>query len=208
MGKDLLFRIIILLLLISGLGLKAQHRSQEIPEYNYGISYRPSLQIKHNILQDIALAVNLSLEYSLTQKLSIEIPIAYNGWDLAKDKKMRQFLVQPELRYWIDETFNGHFFGVHPHVGIFNMAGLPFAELKEYRTQGNIYGIGLSWGYQYWLGKRWAMETTVGIGYAHMDYTRYINHSDGAKYGQKYNNGTYNYIGPTKAGLSIIYILK
>ena len=48
------------------------------------------------------------------------------------------------------------------------------------------------------------MEATVGVGYARVDYDRY-NCQD---CGTKLNSGHKNYFGPTKLGLSLIYIIK
>ena len=53
------------------------------------------------------------------------------------------------------------------------------------------------------------MEATIGLGYAHIDYTKYTAEGidpDGCiTCGQKLSSDEMNYWGPTKAGLSIIY---
>ena len=45
--------------------------------------------------------------------LSLDISGNYNPWTLPDDKSIKHWLVQPELRYWLHERFNGHFLGVH-----------------------------------------------------------------------------------------------
>ena len=48
------------------------------------------------------------------------------------------------------------------------------------------------------------MEATIGGGYAHLKYDKYARGDGGEKLG--HNNR--NYFGPTKVGLSFIYIIK
>ena len=68
------------------------------------------------------------------------------------------------------------------------------------RYDGKIYGAGISYGYQWILKKRWSMEATIGVGYAHIKYDKYEPGDDG--------RNTKDYFGPTKIGLSFIYTFK
>ena len=61
-----------------------------------------------------------------------------------------------------------------------------------------------SYGYQWIISKRWSMEATVGVGYARLKYDKYAR-GDG---GEKLGHNTRNYFGPTKIGLSFIYVIK
>ena len=54
------------------------------------------------------------------------------------------------------------------------------------------------------LPERWSMEATVGVGYARLKYDKYAR-GDG---GEKLGHNTRNYFGPTKIGLSFIYVIK
>lgn len=69
---------------------------------------------------------------------------------------------------------------------------------------GKIYGAGISYGYQWILKKRWSMEATIGVGYAHIKYDKYEPGDDG----RKIDHNTKDYFGPTKIGLSFIYTFK
>ena len=51
--------------------------------------------------------------------------------------------------------------------------------------------------------ERWSMKATIDVRYARVSYNRY-NCSD---CGSKLNGGHKNYFGPTKLGISLIYIL-
>ena len=57
-------------------------------------------------------------------------------------------VVQPELRYWTCDVFNGWFFGLHAHGGQMNIGGIdvPFVlqkgdgKMKEHRYEGYFWG--------------------------------------------------------------------
>ena len=38
------------------------------------------------------------------------------------------------------------------------------------RYDGSLYGVGISYGYQWIISKRWSMEATIGVGYARLKY--------------------------------------
>lgn len=169
----------------------------------------PTLGIKTNLLQDASTTLNIGTELRLSKYLTLDVPVDYNPWTFAGNKKMKHIAVKPELRYWIYEPFNGHFLGAHLIYTYYNAGGvkLPldiFAELKDYRYQGNGYGMGFSYGYQWVLARRWNLEATFGFGYVYLDYTRY----DCKTCGRKINSESKHYLGPTKAGVSLIYIIK
>ena len=171
-------------------------------------AYSQVVGIKSNLLYDATTSMNLGVEVALAPKLTLDISGNYNPWEF-NNKQFKHWLVQPELRYWLCEKFNGSFFGIHAHYAEFNAKGikLPFdlyPGLKDHRYQGKLYGAGVSYGYHWILKKRWSMEATVGVGYARVDYDR-NNCQDS---GTKLNSGQKNYFGPTKLGLSLIYIIK
>lgn len=169
--------------------------------------YKPVVALKTNFLYWATTTPNLGLEFGLSDKWTLDISGNYNFWDFKDNKKFKHWLVQPELRYWLCERFNGHFFGIHGHYAEYNVGGfelLGFKKLKDYRYEGNLYGGGISYGYHWVLSNRWSIEATIGVGYAHLDYDKY----NCGKCGTKIKDDTKNYWGPTKAALSIIYIIK
>ena len=42
---------------------------------------------------------------------SFNLSVNYNPWNLGENKKMKHILIQPEYRWWLNETFIGSFFG-------------------------------------------------------------------------------------------------
>ncbi len=168
----------------------------------------PSVAIKTNLLYDATTTLNLGAEFRLNRKLTLDIPVSYNPWSFDNNKKWKHFLVQPELRWWSCEPFNGHFFGVHAHYALYNVGGLdnpPFSQyMNTRRFEGWLAGAGISYGYHWILGKHWSLEATLGIGYAYLDYDKYSC----KKCGKNLGSETRNYFGPTKAGVTLIYMIK
>lgn len=166
--------------------------------------YMPEFAIKTNALYWATTTVNLGFEVGLSKKMTLDVSGNYNPWKFSDNKQIKHWLVQPELRYWLCERFNGHFFGLHAHYAEANVSNLNIFGLGNYRYQGNIYGAGISYGYQWILNKRWSMEATIGVGYARLNFDKY----NCGKCGSKISKEHKNYLGPTKVALSIIYVIK
>lgn len=170
----------------------------------------PTFAIKSNLLYDVTSTFNLGGEFRLSKFLTLDASFNYNPWQFSDNKKFKHFLVQPELRYWINEPFNKHFIGAHLLYTHFNAGNLDlplniFPGLKEYRYQGNAYGIGLAYGYQWLLSPHWNLEASFGFGYMYMNYSQYECKTCGKKIP---NTGPKHYFGPTKVAISLVYIIK
>jgi len=177
--------------------------------------------VKTNLLYDATATANLGFEVALSPKFTLDIAGNYNGWNVVDGKQWQHLLVQPELRYWLCDHFNGHFFGLHALGGQHDIYGvkLPFElypSLAEYNFRGNFVGGGLSYGYQWILGRRWSIEATIGAGYLHISYDKYaMPNSDENMYltapipdiNAQLDSGKENYIGLTKIGVSIAWII-
>lgn len=169
-----------------------------------GKTYLPKFALKTNALYWATSTPNLGIEVGLAPKLTLDVSGNYNPWKFSDNRQLKHWLVQPELRYWLCERFNGSFFGLHGHYGEVNVSNLDIFGMGHYRYDGKVYGAGISYGYQWILGRRWSMEAEIGVGYARLDYDKYECGSCGEKLG----HNTKNYFGPTKAAVSIIYFIK
>lgn len=76
--------------------------------------------------------------------------------------------------------------------------------MRHNRYQGHLFGGGISYGYQWILNDHWNLELSLGIGYAHLQDKKYPC----ADCGDMIKKGHHNYFGPTKAAVSIIYVIK
>lgn len=192
--KTIKFLVMAALMLTCSLSMHGQDKSY----------YLPRFAIKTNALYWATTTANLGFEVGLSKKLTLDVSGNYNPWEFSDNRQIKHWLVQPELRFWPCERFFGHFFGLHAHYAEANVSNLNIFGLGHDRYEGNIYGAGISYGYQWILNKRWSMEATIGVGYARIDFDKY----DPGNCGCKTGTGHKNYIGPTKVGLSIIYFIK
>lgn len=169
----------------------------------------PSFGLKTNLLYAATSTLNIGGEFRINDKRTWTLPIGYNPWTFSENKKLKHWIIQPELRFWSCEAFNGFYWGVHAHGGEFNVGGLKlpfgmFPTLQDHRYQGYFYGGGLGLGYQWILHDRWNLELGIGAGYTRFEYDKYrCEHC-----GEKIKTGSRNYFGPDRIALSLIYIIR
>lgn len=165
----------------------------------------PRLALKSNLLFGAILSPGIGAEVRLGEKYTLDVAFSINPWNQNSTKKFNHLLIQPEFRYWFCDPFAGHFVGIHAAYSNFNISGTGFSDyMKDHRFEGNFYGGGISYGYQWYLSPRWSLEATIGAGYLYIDYDRY----ECKECGKKQESAGKNYFGPTKAGISIIYMIK
>ena len=183
-------------------------------------TFSQKVALKNNLAYDALLTPNLSVEFSLGKKWTLDAQVGMNFFFYENDatanryktRKWSHWLVQPEVRYWTCETFNGLFWGIHTHGGQMNVAGIniPFIiqnhsrEMKGHRYEGYIYGCGDTAGYHWILSSRFSVEASLGVGYARVKYDKFRCTSCGKKIGK----GKADYLGPTKLAVSIVYMIK
>ena len=126
---------------------------------------------------------------------ALDLP-EYSEEDYKNDKKMRFWLVEPEVKYWLCEKFEGHFFGLHGHGAQF------FGGFRDKRYDGYMAGGGITYGYNWILSPHWNLEAEIGLGYERLWYKE----SDRIPCIKCYERKHKNYVGPTKAAISLVYI--
>lgn len=152
--------------------------------------------VKSNALFWLTTSPNVGLELAIGNKMSVEFAATYNPWTFKKDKKMRFWLVQPEMKYWFCEKFEGHFIGLHLHGAQY------FGGFGSKSYDGYLAGGGITYGYDWILSSHWNLEAAVGIGYAHLWFDK-----SPRIYCEKCRTSErLNYWGPTKAAISLVYV--
>jgi hypothetical protein len=172
---------------------------------------------------------NLGVEAALWPRLTVDIDGYLNPFTYSDNKGTQFWAVQPELRFWLCNKFNGHFLGLHGQYAEYDKFGA-----KTYLYDGNFWGVGLSYGYVLPLAERWKLEFNLGVGYNKISRDNIwgrtciqSNPEDAARhesmmpYGEKYghldaadkNHGGWiannkNYWGITRAGISVIFIIR
>lgn len=160
------------------------------------------IAVKSNLLYDLTSTISLGGEIKCDNTHTLSIMMSYNPWEFGDNKKMKHFLIQPEYRKWFDEIFMGSFIGFQAHYGMFNFGGIPPA--KNNRYQGNLVGVGVSYGYQWMIGPQWNLEAGISLGYAQFSYKHY-DRPRGAPLIEK---TSYHYWGPTQIGISLVYFIQ
>lgn len=158
------------------------------------------LNFKTNLAAWSVVIANISTEISIGKQYSIDIPLYWSSWHIHDKHALKTIFLQPEGRFWFLNPGNGHFAGVHTHIGWFN---LKWNRNRFQDAQKPLLGAGISYGYAFNLCNHYGIEITVGAGYANIKYDTFYNVENGAQI----DTYTKNYWGITRIGLSITYQL-
>jgi len=156
------------------------------------------IAIRTNVLAWSSLTPNIGLEVALNNNSTIDLWCGYNPWVFKDDKMMRFWLIQPEIKYWICEKFEGLSIGAHL------LSAQYYGGFKDIRYDGYLVGAGFSCNYDMILSPRWNLDFGIGLGYARLWYDKSPRIPCVTCKEHKF----LNYFGPTKASISIVYLLK
>ena len=126
--------------------------------------------LKTNALYWGTTTPNLGIEVRLAKKWTLEAEVGLNPFENKNDdgsfgKSIKHFRLHPEVRYWFCESFYGHFLGLHVPYLIYNVSDIKILGTEDERHQGWGTGVGISYGYNWAVGKHWNIEATIGVGY-------------------------------------------
>lgn len=161
--------------------------------------------LKTNLLGWATTSINAGVEVSAGTRHTAQVFFAINPWTYSGGKRLRYWAVEPEWRWWTCQKFGGSFFGVHALGGEYNVRNIdmPFGILPKTKDgrhyEGWYIGAGLTYGYQWLLSRHWNLEASVGVGYAYSPYKLY------GRCDKCLEKDHRNYVGPTKAALSLVY---
>ena len=126
----------------------------------WGAPYKAAAQIfavRANALAVCSATLNVGAEAALTDNWSLELSGYWNPVNTAS-LSMNFHAVQISGRYWLYESFVGHFVG-----GQLSYVGYDLGS-RTRRYDGRAYGIGFSYGHAWMLSKRWFVTLEAGIG--------------------------------------------
>lgn len=175
------------------------------------IPYTNIAAVKTNLLSDAFWTPSLSLELPFNDHWTIDLTGEYNNWDGWDKQKWRHWTIQPEIRYWFEQSFNHWFVGLHGLGGEYNVGNwkhrMPFfngmfKEADKYRFQGRFLGGGIGVGYAWQWTKHWGLSAELGFGMMNLKGDK-LECSTCQRTVEE--NVSYNYLGPTKAALNLIY---
>ena len=165
----------------------------------------PKVALKTNVLWWALPVANAALEVKTGKHWTADLSALYR-FDSSRTKGRSLFAVQPGVRYWPRGIFEQHFWGVQGTYANYKLGhlDLPFAsDLEDHYWDGNAFGLGVTGGYHFPLGKRWGLELSASVGFLYFNYDRYEN-----PYGEKTTGRDRFYVGPTQLGVSFLYIIR
>ena len=174
-------------------------------KYNKSV---PFLALKTNMLFDIALIPNIEVEVPVGKCWSLNGELMFPWWLFDNDKYCMQILSGGlETRYWLDNKkkrniLTGHFAGLYAGGGKYDL------HWKENGYQGEFFiAAGISYGYAKRISRNLHLEFNLGIGVLRTYYKHY-HANDNHQTLLWQNNGRYTWFGPTKAKISLAWILN
>lgn len=181
-------------------------------EYSGNSKRLPRYAIKANLLYGgVALTPNLAFEVGINDKSTIELSGGYSWWGRKKDasenhKQFAHYSIRSEYRHWLCERFNGHYFGGNVSFSKYYVSGykIPLLFKKDHSYDGWALSAGVDYGYHLVLAKHWGLDFNIGAGYARMDYKK----GDCAKCDPKSKSKVSHYFGPTRAGITLTFMIK
>ena len=177
--------------------------------------WRPLLAVKTNMLFDAA----------LTPNLEVEVPIGWTRWSVMAEwwgpwycwhgpnlhnRCYELLTLGVEARCWLSRRepecprlLRGHFLGIYAAGGKYDIQ--PGSGNHE-GWQGEFTSFGLTYGYTCFLKKHWRLEFSLSAGYVGGPQRYYHGmFNDSHLIWQR--TQTFRFIGPTKAKVSIAYLL-
>lgn len=177
---------------------------------------RTWLALKTNLLYDAISWLNFSIEAPLNEHFSLLYYHQFPWWRWGENKNefcMRFLSIGAEGRWWFKpipheatesrikrDRLTGWFAGVYLESGKWD-----FNRKRSICYQGEHWSTGLSIGYAMPIGKRLNLEFSLSAGYASIIHRGYEPSDDYSKlYHLPEKDGTWHYIGPTKAQVSLV----
>ena len=164
------------------------------------------IHIRTNLLYDALLVPNVGLEVGLTDRTSLVGNVMFDWLGFSQKQLYWRILSgDVELRYWLGNTVNAFQRKGH-HIGIYGGVYRYDVELGKGGQMADFnYGGGISYGYSAPLNRSLSLDMSIGIGYMGGEYKKY-EYIDERYVWQSDNER--NYIGPTKAEVTLVWHLE
>lgn len=211
----------------SGTIMEQQNNRANILPQKEKTPLQPMLNVKTNLLYDLALVVpqygwaptpNVSLEF-MPRDGHITAVAEWMGSGWRSDKRLKTYILKNLLlegRHYLqgDAAYTRHYFAAYGNMGEFD---IQFSATKAWINGqfGKAWGCGIGWGYVRRIGQSpWKWEVNAAVGYLHTPYDSYHPAEDWAVQGNFYYNwhddstkfekrrSTFNYFGLTRLGIS------
>jgi hypothetical protein len=190
-------------------------------------TFRPLLAVKTNVLFDALLAPNIEVEVPFGRDLCwsamAEVWFPWWRWGYNAAGKNNQYYrkdqrptttsyqlltIGVELRRWLFRgCADAHPLLTGPFVGFYAAGGKYDLGRHGRGDQGEFTSIGFSAGYVWPIGSHWNLELSAAIGFVGGPKVHYENEFDDTRLIYRSHNNHWQYAGPTKLKLSLVYLV-
>ena len=186
----------------------SQTSDYEVTDVTNIVTESPSDFLAYNYLSTNSLEwtlaiANIAWELDLAPHWSVNIPVALSAWDyFTSTVKFRVASINPEMRYWFTPA-RRFYLGAHIGVTFFNIALNGDYRYQDTDGKTPAIGGGIAAGYRLPLSadRRWWLELSLGVGFYHINYDKFVNQNNG----EYYHSHSRNYLGPDQLGVKFIY---
>lgn len=159
--------------------------------------------LRTNIPYWLVLAPNAGVEFYIGSRFSVLLEGTLSYWEKKNDTGNKGIYIAgggPEFRYWLsdDRSESSHLFGIYGQWAEFDI------KLNDKGRQGTAIGGGISYGYYMPVGRRWAFEFGIGIGYLQNKFDVY-KWNPVLQKNLWVEQKTKAWIGPTKVKAAVIF---
>lgn len=155
------------------------------------------LAIRTNVPEWVVSSPNLGVEFSLNKKLSLDITGAGCPFGVKNDIYFKHIRGQSELKYWFENILYHHYVGI---MGFYSSFDIGYKKRGYF---GDSCALGLTYGYNWIISRRWNIELSAGLGIIHYRIDRYIPTTPHCQ-----PNESGWTAAPVKLGISFVYIVK
>lgn len=184
-------------------GAKKTVKSYAVRGRGYTGPVNQFFAVRTNLPYWLVAAPNAGVEFYIGGRFSILLEGTLSYWNKKTDTGDKGIYLAgggPEFRYWFndDRSKSSHLIGIYGQYADFDI------KLNETGRQGTAIGGGISYGYYMPVGRRWAFEFGIGIGYLN-------NKMDVYRWNPVVNKNlwveeeTKAWIGPTKVKAAVIF---
>lgn len=169
--------------------------------------------VKVNIPFWLTGSPNVGIEYTLTRQLTVNGEVLWMPYMFKKHEEVfRALQATVDFRYYVNprnyytnDSWDGFYIGPYAMFGNFNVGLLKHGDVSQsYRRQGWGVSGGISTGYKFAFGNRWGLDLNIGLGYAHLQYDKYLLGGEYVAFPVE-RKKVKNWIGPTKFGVNLSY---
>lgn len=184
--------------------------------------------VKTNLLHDAAAVPSLGVEVPFAHRWSASLDWDYiNVRNYSHDRHWRIEGGDLAMRWWPRgwdrevQPLTGHHLGVYAQAYTFQIQlndrfGYMSGGPDENLTGHPGWGAGLEYGYSWHITDRLNLDISLGVGIFHTRYQQYRRRSSSEYCGScdgcdtryvKVRSGVYNWIGPTKGEISMVWYI-